>query len=142
MNGEVFKKHIGVCTLDNCPFTSNSDQIDINNTGIGDVCEDIAKDLITQTDTNKNTDLQFKYDQDKDGVSDTIDICPSIPGPLEQNGCPVLNGESTLNQGCETPAPGSCGNGIPEPNKGETCSNCPEDMGACSAICGNNLCNP
>ncbi|MDR2416022.1 MAG: thrombospondin type 3 repeat-containing protein [Candidatus Peribacteria bacterium] len=85
VNGEVLKKHIGVCTLDNCPFTSNSNQADINNTGIGDVCESFVKDLLTQIDTNKNTELQYQYDQDKDGVVDTIDLCPHIPGLPEHN---------------------------------------------------------
>jgi hypothetical protein len=117
VNGEVIKKHIGVCTLDNCPFTSNSNQSDINNNGIGEVCEAFTRDLFTQIDNNQNTDLQFKYDQEKDGVPDTIDLCPSIPGLPEHNGCPVLNGENALNQGCDIPAPGSCGNGFPEPDK-------------------------
>ncbi|MDR2416021.1 MAG: hypothetical protein LBD75_05455 [Candidatus Peribacteria bacterium] len=53
-----------------------------------------------------------------------------------------MNGGNALDQNCNIPAPETCGNGIPEPNKGETCSNCPEDMGTCSAICGDNRCNP
>jgi hypothetical protein len=103
VNGKVFKKHIGVCTLDNCPFTANSTQSDINNNGIGDICETFSKDLLNQID--KNADLQRNYDQDKDGVPDSIDRCPSIPGALKDNGCPVLNGNATANLDCDASLP-------------------------------------
>lgn len=46
----VLQKHLaGVCSLDNCPFDTNADQLDINADKIGDVCADTISSL-----SNKN----------------------------------------------------------------------------------------
>ena len=48
--------------VDNCPTISNSDQLDSNHNGFGDVCE-------------------YDYDMDGDGVRDVHDNCPRVPNP-------------------------------------------------------------
>ena len=50
--------------LDNCPATSNANQLDGDSDGIGDVCDSFPND--------HNNDI------DDDGVSGDIDNCPSI----------------------------------------------------------------
>ena len=35
-----YQQHFWVCSLDNCPFAPNKDQIDINLNGVGDQCEE------------------------------------------------------------------------------------------------------
>jgi len=79
---------------DNCPFTPNPDQTDLNLDGIGDVCEDDldgdgVPDLIDNCPTNPNEDQSdvdgdgigdvCDDDSDNDGVADTEDNCPFIP---------------------------------------------------------------
>jgi hypothetical protein len=90
INPETLALHQqGLCTLDNCPFLSNSDQRDINLNMIGDVCEDIAWYL----------DLSLVpkgiiSDRDGDGIPDDLDLCPDIPeeynGIEDLDGCPEL----------------------------------------------------
>lgn len=58
-------------TADNCPEQSNADQADLDDDGMGDVCDS---------------------DDDDDGVPDSDDVCPTEgPGPLglTPNGCPL-----------------------------------------------------
>lgn len=57
---------------DNCPNTSNANQNDIDNDGIGDAC-----------------DSQDNRDSDGDGVQNWQDNCPNQAGPSSNNGCPV-----------------------------------------------------
>jgi hypothetical protein len=52
-------------SLDNCPFTSNNDQLDFDNDGIGDACE---------------------ADFDADGINDELDNCPNLPNQDQANG--------------------------------------------------------
>jgi hypothetical protein len=54
--------------LDNCPGVPNDDQADLNNNGVGDVCE-----------------TGLTVDTDGDGVNDPLDNCPSIGNPLQED---------------------------------------------------------
>ena len=51
---------------DNCINTANSDQLDVNNNGIGDACEE-------------------SIDNDNDGVNNDNDNCPKISNPLQED---------------------------------------------------------
>ncbi len=64
---------------DNCAKTSNSNQADIDNDGIGDVC-----------------DTQDNRDSDGDGVQNYLDQCPTAAGPSSNNGCPLPTGNPDL----------------------------------------------
>ncbi len=50
--------------VDNCPFTPNADQEDLNQNGIGDACEG---------------------DRDGDSIPDALDNCPDVPNPLQED---------------------------------------------------------
>ena len=104
INQETFKKHIGVCSLDNCPFNSNANQTDLNNNGVGDICEDLTRDILNKPN---ESDSLASYDQDKDGIEDDQDACPTIPGPRSNNGCPLIGN----NNNCESIISPNCGNG-------------------------------
>ncbi len=40
VDAEVYKQHFGICSLDNCPLSTNAPQSDLNLNGIGDSCEE------------------------------------------------------------------------------------------------------
>ncbi|WP_299121784.1 thrombospondin type 3 repeat-containing protein [uncultured Tenacibaculum sp.] len=76
---------------DNCPKTANADQSDIDNDGIGDVCDDSdgdgvfdAKDNCPTTANMNQSDIDNDGigdvcdDSDGDGISDAEDNCPTI----------------------------------------------------------------
>ena len=60
--------------LDNCPYITNSDQLDSDKDGRGNVC-----DLDSEV---KNFNEE---DSDKDGVGDASDNCPSIYNPKQKD---------------------------------------------------------
>ncbi|MFT3776509.1 MAG: thrombospondin type 3 repeat-containing protein [Minicystis sp.] len=95
----------GVTCTDNCPFTYNPNQADVNKDGIGDACQ---------------------ADGDGDGVPDIADGCPndhdkSAPGAC---GCGIPDTDSDLDGApnciddcpidAEKTDPGTCGCGQPE----------------------------
>lgn len=84
LNVDLLRQHVGVCSLDNCPFTTNPDQRDLNNNGIGDVCDGWFIDILVQNSTQQGTIA----DQDGDGIPDQEDACPTIPGSILNQGCP------------------------------------------------------
>lgn len=66
------KEHIDwICYLDNCPFRSNSDQIDLNKDWIWDGCPELIPYW--------NNEVLSEIDTDWDGYTDDRDSCPLLP---------------------------------------------------------------
>ena len=128
VNSNILKKWLWVCSLDNCPFTSNSDQSDLNNNWIWEVCENSLSSLLYTSLSNNewSTTLTLDEDQDGDGVSDGVDACVTVPWN-SSNGCP-----ENYTQNCWVYS--SCGNG--KLDEGEDCHSCPQDAWVC---CGNGV---
>ena len=145
LNQDILAKHYqGVCSLDNAPFNYNPDQFDLNQDGIGDAQKTILPSLGSGTTTR---------DTDGDGIPDTQDLCPTIQGTINNNGCPEIGQDLWCNQQGISPFIGitndtliikptdtgiplaTCGNG--RIDTWETCANCPQDVGNCTSTCGN-----
>lgn len=91
--------------VDNCPLVGNNDQLDTDQDGMGDVCDDdidgdgILNDapdncpLLPNADqANNDGDAMGDVcdpDDDNDGVLDDVDVCPSVFG-LDGTGCPII----------------------------------------------------
>ena len=123
VNTDLLKKELWVCSLDNCPFTSNPDQADLNNNWIWDTCEDIISKLMDSplSDNEDMTTLILDRDSDWDWVYDSEDICENIPWN-SLDGCPEY-----YSQNCWTFS--TCGNG--KVDDWENCRNCPQDVWIC-----------
>jgi len=102
-----------ICSLDNAPFTPNPDQLDLNQDGIGDAQKTTLTIGSGQTIT----------DTDGDGVSDIQDLCPTIQGPINNNGCPDIGQDLWCNQQWITPLLGMTNDIIIV--KPTTCNQCP-----------------
>jgi hypothetical protein len=78
---------------DNCPQTSNADQADVDNDGVGDRCDDSDADGLTDHEeiTGNPPTSWNDPDTDDDGFEDPDDPCPTQPESgidLEPEGCP------------------------------------------------------
>ena len=126
INEWIFKRQFWVCSLDNCPFELNSDQMDLNNNWIGDSCESMMVDMLNSSYDGDldQTAFTIEEDSDQDWVVDSEDECPYIPWN-SKNGCPEY-----YSRNCWVYS--SCGNW--KIDEWEDCRNCPEDVWAC---CGN-----
>ena len=63
---------------DNCLDFANTDQLDINRNGVGDVCEDFDRDGIRNgLDNCQNIPNRNQADRDNDGLGDVCDIAES-----------------------------------------------------------------
>lgn len=87
LNQEILTKHYqSVCSLDNAPFNSNADQLDLDLDGIGDV-----------QNTTRALGSGEIVDSDGDGIADTQDLCPTIQetrnGITDEDGCPEVDQE-------------------------------------------------
>jgi len=59
---------------DNCPYTANPDQTDIDSNQKGDACEDFDGDGISNLEDNCPEHANYaQYDEDHDGIGDTCD---------------------------------------------------------------------
>ncbi|MFZ1704022.1 MAG: MopE-related protein [Saprospiraceae bacterium] len=88
----------GVCDDDdNCPDSFNPGQEDLDNNGVGDLCEsysDLDGDGISDDDDNcLDSPNPDQSDSDCDEVGDSCDICPGIDDKIDcdQNGIPDCN---------------------------------------------------
>ena len=124
------KQHIGICTLDNCPFLSNSNQADLNNNGRGDACE-IRREATTQNISTTNSENNIN----------NIDNNEEYEKPISLIIAELLVQSAPLPELCEEAnVLPNCGNG--KIDSEETCQNCPEDVGKCSSICGDGVTDP
>ena len=125
VNVEILKKQFWVCSLDDCPFTKNLDQSDLNNNWIWDVCESVIVSIIDSNNGSQSDEIEdvFVYvnDQDQDWVSDNVDQCIDVPWS-SVDWCPQY-----YNQNCWVYS--SCWNG--KVDEWETCQNCPQDVWSC-----------
>jgi len=59
---------------DNCPSIPNPDQADVNNNGVGDVCDDFDRDGVRNNSDNcVDKPNGYQEDEDGDGVGDVCD---------------------------------------------------------------------
>jgi len=143
INFRLLDKHLAaVCTLDNCPFETNGQQLDLNANMIGDMCANDINDLYADYD-------QFGWgienDRDQDGIIDRMDQCPDLPesinGIQDNDGCPEIGLELNCPSYGKPIFPVACNNnGICEVDESCTCSDC-ETYNICTNTFGeDNVC--
>ena len=128
INSDLLKKQLWVCSLDNCPFVVNSNQSDLNNNWIWELCEDPISKLLSSSlrSSEWSNTLVLESDQDWDWVADNMDDCVDIPWN-SSNWCPEY-----YTQSCWVYS--TCWNG--KVDEWEDCQNCPQDVWVC---CGNGI---
>ena len=91
-------------TADNCPGDANEDQSDLDQDGLGDVCDpdDDGDGIDDASDPcPERAGDGCLADGDGDGVSDALDNCPTVPNPEQEDGdgddvgdaCPDTDGD-------------------------------------------------
>jgi hypothetical protein len=89
--------------LDNAPFDSNADQLDLNGDGVGDADTTISATNLGAANNGNLAEmsgssiLDISKDNDGDGVSDLQDLCPTINGMGSEDGCPQLGNDVLCN---------------------------------------------
>ena len=87
-NNNDFDKD-GICNeFDNCIFISNPKQVDTNNNGIGDACDDATEDIDLDGILNINDPCPLdalNSDIDGDGICDYLDNCKNIANPNQMD---------------------------------------------------------
>ena len=126
IKSDLFQQQFWICSLDNCPFNPNSDQTDLNNNWVWDICDDESFRLLEISSKNGDTEIVVLThdDLDQDWVEDSKDACVDVPWN-SFDGCP-----ENYTRNCWVYS--TCGNGVVD--KWETCKNCPQDVWVC---CGN-----
>ena len=128
VNGSLLRQQFWICSLDNCPFDSNSTQTDLDNDWVGDVCVSEMIGLVWwyYGDSSELSNSLLSDDLDQDGVVDSLDACVDVPWN-SSDGCPDY-----YTRNCRERS--SCGNNVVDP--WETCLTCPQDVWVC---CGNGV---
>ncbi len=78
--------------LDKCPNTPKGVKVDANGCPIDSDGDGVADYLDKCPNTPKGVKVDADgcpIDTDGDGVPDYLDKCPTIPGPKDNNGCPI-----------------------------------------------------
>jgi MYXO-CTERM domain-containing protein len=89
---------------DNCPWTPNPAQDDVNSDRRGDACDPCQSGELVDVNMDGVCDRndQFGDDRDGDGLPDGVDACPDTPGDLDSPdpGCPWGFFDDCVGCGC------------------------------------------
>ncbi len=123
---------------DNCPAVSNPGQEDADGDKVGDACDaafcgnGVTEDPEECDDKNKTpgdgceNDCKASVDTDLDGLFDSVDNCPAVSNPGQED----ADGDK-VGDACDPP---ECGNGVTEGEEGCDDHNTASGDG-CSAAC-------